>query len=224
MARLFATPEETYTQTFHTSQTWICPLDVIELTRLEGAGVSGQAEIPGYYDPNVNKRIYITHVSAFNADGPSAAVTPGTLRWEDVQGSAFIALNKVNSGGSGTMLRYDFFDYNNGYSTQQWVESYTNAVPGTGSLDYSLGWKTQGFITYPDFAYAYLNWQERGTYHPPIPATTGASSTGFSRTFPGSTGSVPPTPTVFTKVAVTPGQPYPLSIPAGGFITITYIK
>lgn len=222
--RLFATPEETITQTFYTSQTWVCPLDVIKINRAEGMGARGQAEIPGYYDPNVNKRIYITHVSAFDAAGPTNAVTPGSLRWEDVQGSMYVALNKVNSGGTGTMLRYDFFDYTNGWASQQWSESYTNAVPGTGSLDFSAGWKTTGFIAYPDFAYAYLNWQERGTYHPPIPATTGASATGFGRTFPGSTGDVQPTITAYTDIPVTPGTGYALSIPAGGFITITYIK
>jgi hypothetical protein len=60
--------------------------------------------------------------------------------------------------------------------------------------------------------------------YPPTPgtaATTGASSTGFNRTFPGGTGGAAST-TTFNNVPVVPNNPYPLVIPTGGTITITY--
>lgn len=60
------------------------------------------------------------------------------------------------------------------------------------------------------------------------PATTGASSTmtgpnGFSLTFPGGAGG-PASVTNFGASAVVGGQAYSLTIPSGGFITITYYQ
>lgn len=55
------------------------------------------------------------------------------------------------------------------------------------------------------------------------PVTTGAASTGFSLTFPGGTGG-PATSTPFANVTVSGGASYALTIPSGGFITITYYK
>lgn len=54
--------------------------------------------------------------------------------------------------------------------------------------------------------------------------TTGASATAFGRTFPGSTGNVTPTTISFDNIAVTPGQGYPIYIPPGGSITISYYE
>lgn len=52
-------------------------------------------------------------------------------------------------------------------------------------------------------------------------ATVGASATGFNKVFPGGSGG-PATEVSFANVAVTPKQSYPLVIPSGGSITITY--
>lgn len=54
------------------------------------------------------------------------------------------------------------------------------------------------------------------------PPTTGASATGVGKTFPGSTGNVAQTPTVFANVAVTPGASYNIVVPTGGSVTISY--
>lgn len=56
------------------------------------------------------------------------------------------------------------------------------------------------------------------------PATTGASTTGFGKTFPGALGNVAPAVTSFQNVAVTPGTGYPIVVPTGGSLTITYYK
>lgn len=53
------------------------------------------------------------------------------------------------------------------------------------------------------------------------PGTNGTASTAFGKTFPG--GAEGPAPTTsYSNVAVTPGQAYPVSIPPGGYITITF--
>jgi len=55
------------------------------------------------------------------------------------------------------------------------------------------------------------------------PATTGASATGFGKTFPGGIGQAA-TQVSYSNVAVTGGQNYTLAIPAGGSITLTYYR
>lgn len=59
------------------------------------------------------------------------------------------------------------------------------------------------------------------SYYSTSPATTGASATGFGLTFPGGAGKAA-TSTAFSNVAVTPGGSYPIVVPAGGSITISY--
>lgn len=52
--------------------------------------------------------------------------------------------------------------------------------------------------------------------------STGASTTGFGKDFPGGTGG-PASPTTYNNVAVTPGASYSIIVPSGGSLTITYI-
>lgn len=56
-----------------------------------------------------------------------------------------------------------------------------------------------------------------------IPATTGASTTAFGKTFAGGTGGAA-TPVTYNNVALTPGQSYGLVVPTGGSVSITYWK
>lgn len=53
------------------------------------------------------------------------------------------------------------------------------------------------------------------------PATTGTSATGFGKVFPGGVGG-PASDVTFTNVPVTAMASYPVVVPTGGSITITY--
>lgn len=53
--------------------------------------------------------------------------------------------------------------------------------------------------------------------------TNGSATTGFGKTFPGGAGG-PAVEQGFNDVPVTPGQAYPLSIPATGYIKISYYE
>lgn len=55
------------------------------------------------------------------------------------------------------------------------------------------------------------------------PATTGASTTGFGKTFPGGLGGAANT-TTFNSVTVTENTSYPIVVPTGGSLTITYYQ
>jgi hypothetical protein len=78
-----------------------------------------------------------------------------------------------------------------------------------GDPVYSESWTC---VDYTDTSY----WQY-------IPPTTGDSTTGFGKTFPGGYGG-PASPATYNEVAVTPGQSYSLVIPSGGSITISYYE
>lgn len=54
------------------------------------------------------------------------------------------------------------------------------------------------------------------------PASTGASATGLGKTMPGSYTNVQQTTTSFTGVVVTPGTSYPIVVPFGGTVTISW--
>lgn len=54
-------------------------------------------------------------------------------------------------------------------------------------------------------------------------STTGASTNAFGKTFPGGNGGAG-TNTTFTNVAVTSGSSYPITVPTGGTLTISYYK
>ena len=56
-----------------------------------------------------------------------------------------------------------------------------------------------------------------------IPATTGASATGFGKTFPGGVGG-PASAVTYSDVAVNPGQSYNIVVPPSGSITISYYR
>lgn len=60
-------------------------------------------------------------------------------------------------------------------------------------------------------------------YSSDVPPSTGASATGFNRTFAGGTGSAAPV-TTYENVPITSGAPYSLYIPSGGSITISYYE
>lgn len=53
--------------------------------------------------------------------------------------------------------------------------------------------------------------------------TTGGSSTGFGKTFPGGVGGAASV-TAFSNIAITPGATYNIVVPPGGSLTITYFQ
>lgn len=56
------------------------------------------------------------------------------------------------------------------------------------------------------------------------PATTGAPTTAFGKTFPGSTGNIQQTDVAYAGIQVVSGQSYQIIVPAGGSITINWTE
>lgn len=91
-----------------------------------------------------------------------------------------------------------------------------NVVPGSASYSTNNMWQSSGPATGSGFATHFWSYT--------IPASNGANATGLGKTFPGGTaGGAAPT-TSFSNVAVTPGTSYPIVVPAGGQVSISYMK
>lgn len=69
--------------------------------------------------------------------------------------------------------------------------------------------------------YSHLSVTVAGT--PGTAPTTGANTTGFGQFFPGGTGGAASTVS-FTAVPVTPNTGYPIVVPSGGSLTITWYQ
>jgi hypothetical protein len=135
----------------------------------------------------------------------------------------------VGKGGPGspgsTSYYYDqvvtvYSQRRDGGGIDQQVVQTSTGIPGVAPADYcDAVVSTPSDPTYSSSQQCY-DFTQHSTSNPP---TTGASTTGFGKTFPGGTGGAA-TPVTYNNVAVTPGASYKLVVPAGGSITITYYQ
>lgn len=215
MAAVISGGPELKTRTFTSNETFVVPFGVSQLESLSGKGAAG---LPPQTITDSRSRIVSSVIAFSSGSGPST----GSLTWNDFQGDAAAARNIINAGGSGSFsgASYAGFPNTNTYSIGLNTGTFTNAVPGSAYVQNSAGWKTSGPILVGDDGASEVYWQE---YAGTTPATTGASATGFGRTFPGGTGGAAST-TTFGATAVTGGQSYSVIVPSGGSITITYYQ
>lgn len=125
---------------------------------------------------------------------------------------------------------YDVYHHRDGTftdtSNDKTLVSETEVASGSTPLPSSH--QSQHFDTPDDpdtdwFYVQYVYFRSQTSTTETDPATTGASTTAFGKTFPGGAGG-PATPASYSNVAVVPGQSYAMTIPSGGSITITYLK
>ena len=210
------TRRPTTTTTFVSSQSWTAPAGVTSLITLTGKGSDGTAQ-QDYYTPVTS---YAEQFTGTLANAPYAS-------WATIYSAS-------NSKYSTLLARVGLSGPSSGIDSQRWrVNSSNNwaLVTTANNLSaYTIGSvtnntlgspKTSGNVVYStDFGSgATIGWYVAVDYY--TPATNGTNTTGFSQTFAGGTGG-PATPVTYTNVAVTPGSSYTLTIPSGGYITITY--
>lgn len=196
-----------FTSTMTANGNFVVPTDVSSVS-LSGKGVDGTS------DQNYPTSALSVSVN-WNTSGSGAG--PTASDWSNAQGVADGNLSAMNAGGSVTIRQITIFEYANGTETLTGsYTTYTNVVAGSASNAYSGDWQSSGAIT--SSGECDLNFQQF------VPGQTGASASGFGKTFPGgSVGTAAPT-TIFNSVPVTPGATYSLTIPAGASITITYYR
>lgn len=212
------------TQTFTSNTTWVAPTGVSLLRTMSGYGGAAQ---PDTYTSTLF--VASNYASQFNAaPQPNAPYA----QWADLYAEVTANI-AVITGGSG--VRYATFsqagvfvnsndDWGDvGFPSSFWIASNTYTLSTVGSP------ATSGNITYAGIGGNQAGWQLLTPGY--NLGYGGAAATGVGKTFPGGTltGSEPyrtavaPVTTTFNNVAVTPGVSYPIVVPPGGSLTITYI-
>lgn len=205
----------TYTKTFTSNASFPVPAGVSVLKSAVGKGAAGSTS-----QSTTNQSAQVSEVLFYHT--LSGGAVSGALTWDFFTDAATIASN-ISKGGSGQQAgpKYTGYGGDNTYSLNpEYTVTWSNAVPGSASASYSSQWQMSGQIgssTSDVAAIASVSWQEYGG----TVSTTGASSTGFGKVFPGGTGGAA-TDTTFTNIAVTAGATYNVVVPPGGYITITW--
>jgi hypothetical protein len=198
MLAVFA-PRILVSQTFTADTTWVAPTSTYQLETLVGQGQAGGLSVSIL-------AVNVFYVGSGSGNGPAAN------DWSNVQPVAAAALSTVNGGGSGSYSALTLFKYADGTeSIVSTATAYNNAVAGSAAISYDTGWHTSGPIT------------NSGSANIIYTRSNGADATGFGQTFAGGIGG-PATPVSLTNIAIAPGASYPLTVPAGSSITITYYR
>jgi hypothetical protein len=214
-------------QTFTSNATWVAP-----------AGITG-VNISGSGSPAVSDYSLYNYEVSFHTGGQGGSGTnPPFAQWGTLYGTALTS-SSVLAGNSGTnQLTFVTFQYvvdasnqwrilgsPSGQPITLWVVGSGGGIsvlrgspPTSGDMTYASASGTPGWVVKAD--------EIR------IEGSVGVASTGLSKTFPGGTlsGTVPyrtavaPTPLSFAGVAVVPGTSYPIVVPSGGVVTISYYR
>lgn len=214
----------TYTFPVGTS-TWTAPSGVNLLASAVGKGADGTSDT-----------YYVMSYSWVNSFYPgTGGPQPAYLQWGNITADTFSFINTINAAGSGPVTLTTWGTQYAVYSDNTWdsvpagyvsggVSTYkfsilTDIVWVRGSASY---FTTGSGATTGNVLYANGVGNLLGTAD--IQGAAGASTTGFSLTFPGGTYTSPtgnPAPTTtFNNVSVTPGTTY--TIVNNGALTITY--
>ena len=196
------------TETFTSSQTWVCPLGVSRINTLTGKGQDGS------YDSQPGATAVLINVR-YNATG--SGVNSGPLTWSNVDGLLNNYVTQLGSGGTFSYLRIITDAYADGsFTNTEGTQTLAEVVPGSAGKITTGAWATSGAITASGDGGASYNYYLAGA--------PGAATTGFGYTFAGGAASTAATPVPVDNVSVTGGTSYALSIPAGGSITISYFR
>lgn len=220
-------PPTQTTQTFTANATWVAPATTSSITTLVGKGSDGTAAGAPYNDPSTSRSAVVATnrgLQYLHDDAPyTYNNTAGQWDWSFSQNEGPGKSATINAGGSGSVGTSYVEQYVNNYHYELDTITFTNAIAGSATFSTSAGWKTAGPVASGDFGTTTLAWSELGAAHAGTSATNGSNTTGFGFTFSGGVGGSA-APVTQSNVAVTPSSSYPLVIPAGGSITITYFQ
>lgn len=212
LAALVSGGAQLVTKTFTSNQSFTVPFGVSSID-MSGKGADGTASYSSTRTAYAQGDVVTGHL---NGTGNIS----GAYSWSDFQDlSSRVA--QVNGGGSGNFSYaiYDGYLNTNTYTLGSAQTTYSGAIPGTASMVTSPGWHVSGAVLGSDYGFSQVQYTQAYT----VPATTGADSTGFGKTFPGGVGGAASTVS-FTNVAVTSGSSYNVVVPSGGSITISYYQ
>lgn len=209
------------TVTFTSNTTWVAPTGVSVLRTMSGYG---GAATPDTYTTNLgfsSSGAYAVGLSGLtNAPYAQWANLYANLQSEIAKVTGNVGVNKLTSYGLEYFIGTDDTWNSSPFTQDKWVSGSSYSITTFGSP------QSSGNILYSDgtdYWTIVVNGYQLGS--------NGTATTGVGKTFPGGTltGSEPyrtavaPVTTNFTNVTVTPGVSYPIVVPSGGSLTITYI-
>ena len=209
------------TETFTSNATWVAPAGVSVLRTMSGFGGAATAD-------TFTANLGFAQVGAF-AVGLSGLTNAPYAQWADLYAALQAEIATVTGNTGVNLLTSNNLNYGIG-TDDTWNSSTTPRNEWVSGSGYSLTTigspQTTGNILHSDgtdYWLVVVSGYELGS--------NGAATTGVGRTFPGGTltgtepfrTTVAPVTTTFTGVAVTSGVSYPIVVPSGGSLTITYI-
>lgn len=144
----------------------------------------------------------VTAISMIGHGGPG---TPGYDYYDDYYSINVKTYNQRNDLGGQIIVVDQGTTYNHGPVPADYCEDPTPYQTSGGVTNYT--WNCYHYV-------------DRGSVRT-VPGTTGASATGFGKVFPGGYGGAA-SDTQFPSVTVTALASYPVVVPSGGSITISY--
>jgi hypothetical protein len=197
------------TETLTSSQTWVAPLSTSRIETLIGKGQDGTSS-------SIEPGTALAVVVRYNTSGTGTA--PASNTWSNLQGAANGIRDQFNAGGNFSAYWAAYDKYADGTESLVAVgpTAYSAVIAGSATLSYTGDWRSSGAVTSSGNAYVLYQYSVTGA--------PGSNSTGFGFTFFGGSTGTAATPITQTNVTVTPGASYPLVIPSGGSIQITYYR
>lgn len=209
------------TVTFTSNTTWVAPTGVSVLRTMSGYG---GAATPDTFTANLG----FAQIGAF-AVGLSSLDNPPYAQWADLYAARQAEIATITGNTGVNLLTFNSLTYGIG-TDDTWNSVTTSGSKWVSGSSYSITTQgspqTSGDILYSDGTDYWLIVVSGYNL-----GSNGAATTGVGKTFPGGTlsGSAPyrtavaAVTTTFTNVPVTPGVSYPIVVPSGGSLTITYI-
>ena len=215
-------------QTFTSNGTWVAPTGVTRVN-ISGSGSPAVADSSQF-----NAIVTVqTATQGFSGTNPPFA------QWGTLYGTAITALSTINSNSGTNELTF--------YSVRYIIDTSNNwRIAGTGGQPDPINYWIVGdvgaievFRGSPPFSGDITYASAAGSPAWAVKAaeirvlgSVGTAATGLGNTFPGGTlsGTVPyrsavaPTPLSFAGTAVVPGTSYPIVVPSGGVVTISYYR
>lgn len=194
------------TLTFTASATWIAPTTTDALISLVGEGADGSGS--SWTTGNIT----LASASKFPSNSGGYAADRSEVTAHGLgQESAF-------SGSGERTVNYTLRNFRVGPDNLTQVSDSALTSRVRGSYTTTIG-NSSGALIYDNTSTAYF----RISIERESGGTTGASTTGFGKTFPGGVGGAA-APVTYTNQPVIGGTSYQMTIPAGGKITISYYE
>ncbi|NHZ34480.1 hypothetical protein [Massilia rubra] len=200
---------------FYSNTTWTCPATTTRVS-LSGQGSGGA---PQSY---ANGALNCTTVTYINDGQFPEGLQLGNYGWAGIRGvtEMGVAARLNNNGGAAGFFRTEFIQYSHPSFGEKYQRTDTlvplaNFIMGSAGILYEGSFPTSGPIQ--NSASASVGF----TYV--VAATNGWPTSAFGYTFPGGVGG-PASASAYPDIVVVPGSPYPLTIPPGGWVSLSYYQ